>query len=363
MNTVFLRLDEFFILPGCRSVYDEIGRNRLMSQSFLYACKKGLCILFALCLLGAVMMIPGVSAASDRPLIVVTTFPIYDWVHQIAGDSVDLIMLLDSGVDLHSYQPTAQDILRIAQCDLFIYIGGESDKWVADALNASPNDSRRVLNLMEALGQRALAEETVEGMENEENGTEGEEEDEEEEKDEHIWLSLRNARMLTEAISNQLASLNPDQAALYTENETAYQVALDQLDSEYTAMISGAPFRSLLFGDRFPFRYLTEDYGLEYYAAFSGCSAETEASFNTIAFLAGKLSELHLPAVLTIEGTNHRIAETIVQASGGKDLTILTLNSLQSATSRDIDNGTDYLSVMKQNLEVLRQALYGTDKE
>ncbi len=333
-----------------------------MFQSVIYSRKKWFVIL-ALFLVGFAALIPAGSVASERPQVVVTTFPIYDWVYQIAGDSVDLVMLLDSGVDLHSFQPTAQDILRIAQCDLFIYIGGESDEWVADALIASPNASRSTLNLMEALGQLALTEETVEGMESEEHIGEHDLEEEEEEKDEHIWLSLRNARVLTKAISDQLALLNPEEAELYSKNESAYQDALDQLDADYSSMISGAPFHTLLFGDRFPFRYLTEDYGLEYYAAFSGCSAETEASFNTIAFLAGKLSELHLPAVLTIEGTNHRIAETIVQASGENNLVILTLNSLQSATSRDIDNGTDYLSVMKQNLEVLRQALYGTERE
>ncbi len=313
-------------------------------------CAFLLSVLFCLSLLPVA---PSASADSI-PSVVVTTFPIYDWVRSIAGDTVQLTLLLDSGVDLHSFQPTAQDIMRIADSDLFIYIGGESDDWVEEALSVSAAPERQALNLMEVLGSAALEEETVEGMQAEE------EEEEEGALDEHIWLSLRNARILTEAIAGKLSEINPGQSQTYADRLAAFTGELDRLDGDYAAMVAEAPCHTVLFGDRFPFRYLIEDYGLDYFAAFSGCSAETEASFATIAFLAGKLNELKLPAVLTIEGTNHRIAETIVQASASGNQPILVLDSMQGTTLEQALNGANYLEIMRGNLETLRLALGGS---
>ena len=286
--------------------------------------------------------------------IVTTTFPEYDWARNVLGDTegAEITLLLDEGVDMHSYQPTARDIVKISTCDLLIYGGGESDAWVQDALVEGADPDMVVISLLETIGDSAKAEETVEGMEAEdEKGEDGSE------YDEHVWLSLRNAAVLTGAIADSLARLDPDHAQAYRDNADAYNRELNALDEEYRAAVSGAKVRTLLFGDRFPFRYLTDDYGLDYYAAFAGCSAETEASFETIVFLSDKVDELELSAILTIEGTDHRIAETIRENTSSKDQQILVMDSMQSASSEEAERGVTYLSIMEQNLEVLKKAL------
>ena len=495
-------------------------------------------------LLLALLMLVGVLAGcekqkdtnkTDKLSIVTTIFPEYDWVREILGDKADnaeITMLLDNGVDLHSYQPTADDIVKISDCDLFIYVGGESDGWVDDALKNAANKNMKVINLLEVLGDSVKEEETVEGMQEEEhdhdhghdeeitkddikdrtlsdfagewkslypyllNGDLDEycehkaEEDEdssttkdtylekykaswqcdankitingnkitftytdgksvsaeytyagyqpklndegkissvryqfettstdapkyvqfndhghesgeaehfhiyfgndsfdalmdsktnpffvkdaltvdeildelmghehEEEKDEHVWLSLKNAEVLVNAISKSLQELDPDNKDTYSANSDAYIKKLSALDADYQAVVDGAAYKTVLFGDRFPFRYLVDDYGLSYYAAFVGCSAETEASFETVSFLAKKVDELNLPCVLTIEGAQHKIAETIVQNTTAKNQKILTMDSMQSTTSQDVKNGTTYLSIMEKNLSVLKEAL------
>ena len=472
---------------------------------------------------------------SNKLSIVTTIFPEYDWVKEILGDkaeSTDLTMLLSSGVDLHSYQPTADDIVKISDCDLFLYVGGESDGWVESVLKNAANRKMKAINLLEVLGDSVKTEEIVEGMQedghdhghsHDEQLTENDiedrtlsdfagawkslhpfllngdldkfcehraEEDEDssttkdtywekykaswqcdaekisingdtitftyadgktvsaeytyagyqpklndegkirsvryqfettsadapkyvqfndhghepgeaehfhiyfgndgfdalmsgktnpffvkdalsiedildelmghdhgEEKDEHVWLSLKNAETLVGAISDALQELDPDNKDTYAANAAAYIEKLSTLDGAYQSAVDGAAHKTVLFGDRFPFRYLVDDYGLGYYAAFVGCSAETEASFETISFLAKKVDELKLPCVLTIEGAQHKIAETIVQNTTSKNQKVLTMDSMQSTTSKDVKNGTTYLSVMEKNLSVLKEAL------
>lgn len=292
----------------------------------------------------------------DTLSIVTTIFPEYDWVQNILGDNpaeAEVTMLLDNGVDLHSYQPTADDILKISTCDLFIYVGGESDEWVDDALQEATNKDMIVINLLDSLGDMVKEEELVEGMEPEED----EEEEEEPEYDEHVWLSLKNASYLVNILSEAIQSIDAAHAEVYKSNAESYTEKLAALDDEYQSAVAEANVNTLLFGDRFPFRYLVDDYGLSYYAAFVGCSAETEASFETITFLAQKVDELSLHTVMTIEGTDHRIAETIVQNTQTKEQQILTMDSMQSTTSRDVQNGSTYLSIMEGNLDVLREAL------
>ena len=293
--------------------------------------------------------------AEEKPLKIVTTiFPIYDWVRQIIGEQdADVTMLMDSGVDLHNFQPTAQDILTIAQCDLFIFVGGESDEWTEDVLKTAQNESMTAINLLDALGDDVKEEEIVEGMEAEEE--EGEEE--EAESDEHVWLSLRNAEKLVKVIAETLAAIDAEKAEPYRANAESYIEKLQALDAQYAETVDTAAFKTLLFGDRFPFRYLADDYGLTYYAAFAGCSAETEASFQTILFLAQKLDELGLPAVLTIENPKTRIAETVVNATQNKNQKILSLNSMQGVTAQEVKDGAAYLSLMENNLIVLQDAL------
>lgn len=308
------------------------------------------------------------SGDSAQLNIVTTIFPEYDWVRQILGENsqAQVTLLAKDGVDMHSYQPSAADMRTIADCDLLIYVGGTSDAWVEEALANQANPNRKVLNLMEVLGDRVKTEELVEGMEPESHDHSHDHEEEEhdhdheevaEEADEHIWLSLKNAQILCKAIQEALAQLDPDHAADYQQNLDRYNAQLAQLDEAYQQAVDGAACKTLLFGDRFPFRYLVDDYGLEYYAAFAGCSAETEASFATVAFLAQKVDELQLPCVLTIDGAQHKIAQTVVDSTTQKNQQVLSLNSMQSVGSKQIEQGASYLSIMEENLQVLKQAL------
>ena len=321
--------------------------------------KKFTALLLTFVLLMTLVPVSGLAEETGKIQVVTTIFPIYDWVREVAGDtgSADITLLLDSGVDLHSFQPSAQDIMKVASCDLFIYVGGESDEWVEDALAEAVNPDMVVINLVEALGGNAKAEEIVEGMEaeEEEEGEEGEEE--EAEIDEHVWLSLRNAQAFVSAIAGALETLDAANAEAYKANAEAYGAKLAALDAAYAETVDTASVKTLLFGDRFPFRYLTDDYGLTYYAAFVGCSAETEASFQTVIFLAQKTDELQLPAVMTIEGKDHRIAETVISSTANKDQKLLTLDSMQGTTAEDVANGATYLKIMEDNLAVLKEAL------
>lgn len=322
--------------------------------------------------------VPSRNSEGTTLQIVTTIFPEYDWVREIIGDragNAQITMLLDNGTDLHSYQPTAEDILKISTCDLFIYVGGESDEWVEGALQEATNKDMQVINLLDVLGDQVKEEELVEGMQESEHEHDHEHEDEEHEHedgeehehdheheegpeyDEHVWLSLKNAQVLCGAIADALAELDPENAASYQGNLAAYCEKLSALDGQYQAAVDAAPLKTLLFGDRFPFRYLVDDYGLSYYAAFVGCSAETEASFETVAFLAAKVDELGLNTVCTIEKSDQKIAQTIVQTTQGKDQQIVAMDSMQSTTSQDVSNGASYLSIMEDNLEALTAAL------
>lgn len=300
----------------------------------------------------------------EKISVVCTIFPEYDWVREILGDKAgdaELTYLLDSGVDLHSFQPTADDILKISNCDLFIYVGGESDEWVDDALAETSNKDMKVINLMEVMGDKAKEEELKEGMEGEdehehEEGEEHEHEHEEEEVeyDEHVWLSLKNAKILCAEIERDLAAIDPENADTYKANLDAYTAKLDSLDNDIKTLVESAGDTTLIFGDRFPFRYFVDDYGIDYYAAFVGCSAETEASFETLAFLAGKTDELGCDTVYTIENSDEKIAQAIIDTTSSKDQKIASLNSVQSVSKQDIENGTTYLSLMQQNYETLK---------
>ncbi len=279
--------------------------------------------------------------------IVTTVFPLYDWTKNIIGETgdVSLTMLLDEGIDLHSYQPTAQDLLEIGSCDLFIYVGGESDQWVEDAFKNGMNRGAKTLNLLSIL-KNPLTEEEIPGAEAEE----------EEAYDEHVWLSLRNAEECCEAIKDALLSVDPEKKEIYQENCGRYREKLAELDGEFTEISETDDRKVLLFADRFPFLYFAKDYGYEYYAAFSGCSAESEAGFETIKFLSDKLNEYQLKSVFILEGASKKIAETVIAGSGKTDVTIRALNSIQTVTAQDVRNGADYLAMMKENLEVLKEA-------
>lgn len=320
------------------------------------------------------------SAKNDKLKVVTTIFPQYDWTREIMGDkasSAQLTLLVGNGVDLHSYQPSIQDIAKISTADIFIYVGGESDGWVKDALKNAANKNMKVISLMEVLGDKVKAEEIKEGMQAEEEEDHDEhdhdaedhdheaeghhhhhhDDDEEVEYDEHVWLSLRNAKILSAEIAEALSEKDPANAAVYKANFASYSAKLDALDKDYTAVVASASKKTILFGDRFPFRYLTDDYGLDYYAAFVGCSAETEASFETVVFLSKKVDELGLNSVLKIESGDGKIARTIVQNTKNKTASVLTLDSIQSTTLKQANAGTTYLKIMEENLKVLKEAL------
>lgn len=327
--------------------------------------KQGFLVLLLLILLAATAgcgaktePLPDTSGGGLK--IVCTIFPEYDWTRQILGDCPDdteLTLLMKNGSDLHSYQPTVWDMVKISDADLFLYVGGESDFWVDHALANAKNPNRIALNLMEILEDSVKEEEYVEGMQ-EARGQESED-DSETEYDEHIWLSLRNAGIVCEAIKDALCELDGENRETYEQNFADYSGKLQALDTEYTEVTTKAARPVLLFGDRFPFRYLADDYGLSCYAAFSGCSAETEASFETVTFLAQKADELHLPAVLSIDGSDQKIAWTIAGNTETKEQEVLVLDSMQSVSEQDIENGESYLSIMEKNLEVLKKALPG----
>ena len=327
--------------------------------------KKYIAVFAALLLLSA--LLPAPEAAAERELSIVTTiFPEYDWVMEILGENApnaEVTMLLDNGVDLHSYQPNVKDMVTLSTCDLFIYVGGESDSWVKDALAGATNKDMIVINLLEVLGENAKEELLVEGMEHsheeEEHHEEAHDEEDHEheaELDEHVWLSLRNASLFCLAIRDALITLDPENEELYRANTEGYLAELSRLDEAFAAAVAEGSRDTLLFGDRFPFRYLTDDYGLQYYAAFSGCSAETEASFETVIFLANKLDELGLHTVMTLEGSDGKLAQTIV-STAKSDADILCLDSMQSITKKDVQEGAKYLAIMEKNLQVLEQAL------
>ena len=299
----------------------------------------------------------GAQKPHDGVKVVAAIFPIYDWVREVAQDDVDvkLDMLLDNGADLHSYQPSAADIMDISDSDVFIYVGGESDKWVSDVIAQANNKDMIVLSLLDILGSSAKTEELKEGMQ---NGGENEKDAKDEpEYDEHVWLSLKNASLFVTGIAEALGKKDTQHAGAFKANAEAYIDKLTELDRQYQSAADSAETETLLFGDRFPFRYMVDDYGLDYYAAFSGCSAETGASFETIVFLADKVDELGLKAIMQTESSDGSIAKTIRDNTKTKDQEILTLDSMQSLTQKQVDSGETYLNIMQNNLEVLKKAL------
>ncbi len=295
--------------------------------------------------------------------IVTTIFPVYDWIREIVGENienVDLTLLLKNGVDLHSYQPSSEDLAAIADGDIFVYVGGDSDGWTADALKNESNPHRIAINLFEALGDSLKPLVMTEGMEDADHAHDADDDHDhhhEEEKEEHIWLSLPRAKAAVAAIAEELAKADPSHGKLYQSNAQEYETKLEALHEEYQKVASQGKTDTLVFADRFPFFYMADDYGLQYYGAFTGCSAESEASFETVALLAEKLNELDVNHVLTTEKRTHKIPETVIESTKAKNQNILAMNSLQSVTDKEIAEGLTYLEVMKSNLDILKAAL------
>lgn len=352
--------------------------NGMLRKEILMLCAM---MLFLVCSAGCAAGHEEAAVEDGKVQILCTTFPLYDWTRQVTagcGESIEVSLLMDQGADPHNYQPTTEDIIRISEADIVIYVGGESDLWMKDVGTSVPAERRgkqQYFNMMEVLGASLREEEYeehiehIEGMEliqeTDDGQVHGEVHAGEEgyadgvDYDEHIWLSVRNASVCVQAIAAAVMDKVPDQndSRTVAENAERYLAELESLDKQYENMVQEAPLNRVLVADRFPFLYLMKDYGLEYDAAFPGCSTETEASFETVIFLTGRLDEYDLPAVLIMEDGDRRIAETIIDNTAGKDQEILALNSMQSVTAAEIGQGVTYLSVMQENLATLRTAL------
>lgn len=303
--------------------------------------------------IGIVLFVTGCETnkkSNDKLSIVSTIFPGYDFARQIADKNADITMLLSPGMESHNYDPTPQDIIKIENADIFIYVGGESDEWVDDILDNVDTSKTKVIKMMDSVD--TLEEEVVEGMQ--EEAEEETSEEHEEEYDEHVWTSPKNAVKITKAISNAIIEKDAEHKDQYESNTTAYVEKLESLDSDFKEIVSNASRKEIIFGDRFPLRYFVEEYGLTYYAAFPGCSSDTEANASTIAFLIDKVKEDQIPVVFYIEMSNQKIAKTIAEETGAKTLEFHTAHNV---TKQEFNNGITYIDIMNNNIKVLKEAL------
>ncbi|HWP79293.1 MAG TPA: metal ABC transporter substrate-binding protein [Candidatus Acidoferrum sp.] len=289
--------------------------------------------------------------ADGRLSVVVTNFPEYDFVRQLTGDKADIVMLLKPGAESHSYEPTPQDILAIQQSDLFVYVGGESDAWVEGILESMDTGTMHLFKLMDCVD--LYEEELVEGMQAEEE-EEAAGEEEGPELDEHVWTSPVNAGKIVAALCDTLVTLPGADKEAFEANKTAYLEKLQQLDADFREVVSTAKRKEIIVGDRFPFRYFCEEYGLSYYAAFPGCATETEANPATVAFLIDKVKADGIPVVFHIELSNEQMANSIAEATGAKSA---LLNAVHNVTDADFKAGLGYLEFMNRNVEALKEAL------
>ena len=293
---------------------------------------------------------PAKPIKADGKINVTTViFPSFDFVRIIAGDKVNLAMLLPPGAESHSYEPSPRDIVTIKESDLFIYPGGESTKWVGRILESINNSSSKmkVLKLMDLV--HTVEEETVEGMEDDDDAGIPLA------FDEHVWTSPKNAKSIVASITKALCDLDPANADFFMQNAVDYSHNLDELDAAFRAIVEGAKRRTIVFGDRFPFRYFADAYGLKYFAAFPGCSSETEPSAATLAFLINKIKSEHIPVVFYLELSSQKMADTISEATGAKKL---LFHSCHNVTKKDFENGVSYLDLQKANADHLKEALW-----
>lgn len=293
----------------------------------------------------------GVVEQKDGISVVSTIFAPYDFIREITGDNAEITMLLPPGSESHSFEPTPQDIIKIQNSDVFIYVGGESDEWVGEVLESMDTSKMKIVTLMDCV--EVVEEEVVEGME-EEHEDEEEGDHEEVELDEHVWTSPKNAKRIVQKIADTLCQVDEANAKSYKEKTTGYLAKLDQLDEEFQGVVASADHKTLIFGDRFPFRYLADAYDLSYFAAFPGCSTETEASAATVAFLIDKVKAENIPAVFYVELSNAKMANTISEATGAK---VLLLHACHNITKAEFESGVSYIDLMKQNVENLKEAL------
>ena len=344
--------------------------NKLLKYTFMLLC----CFLLMGCL--------PLDKETDKKSIVCTTYAQYNWLQEIIGENnstFELTLLIKDGADLHSYQPTIQDLAKVSSADLFVYVGGESEQWVSDALKEAKNKNMLVVDMMDVLKERIKEEEHVEGMkeerghdhdeddaEHEEHEVEHEEDEADHEEhgqeethsvheiDEHVWTSPLNAVKIVEQIKEELCEIDSENAPDYEENAEAYIAQLKELDREFQDVVDHSKRKLMIFGDRFPFRYFAEAYGLDYYAAFSGCASDTEPSAATMAFLINKVQDENIKTVLKMELSNENIAKAIAEATNAD---VKEFYSCHNLTAEQFADGETYLSLMEKNVETLREVL------
>ena len=333
--------------------------------------KKIVSLLLSLCLpLGLAAC--GVSAAppaeDGRLTIVATDFPAYDFARAVCGEAGDVSLLLPPGTESHSYEPTPRNILDVQACDLFIYVGGESDTWVDTILESldTPVETLKMVDCVELLEEEPLEGMTVRGHDHDHGGDGHDDHDEDEdhdhghglgevvEADEHVWTSPVNAAAIVTAIGERAAALDPDNEAVYRANAADYEAEILTLDGEFRDFFATVADKTMVFGDRFPLRYFAEEYDLTCYAAFPGCSTQTEPSAATVAFLTETVKEQHLPAVYYIEFSNHLVADSIAEAAGAGTA---LFHSCHNVSRADLGAGATYVTLMEQNLNTLRNTM------
>lgn len=288
------------------------------------------------------------ESSADKINVVTTIFPQYDFTRQIAQDKAELTLLLSPGGETHTYEPTPKDIIKIEKSDLFIYVGGESDVWVDDILKNTDTSKTTVIKLMDC----------IEPIEEEEGDSHAEHDENEEghtvEYDEHVWTSPKNAISISRAISDALCKIDSANADMYKENEEKYISALTELDNRFADIVKNGNKDTVVFGDRFPFLYFTKEYGLKHYAAFPGCSSETEPSAATMAELINAVKNNDIPVVFYLEMSNQKVADSICESTNAKKL---QFHSCQTVTKDEFERGETYISLMQRNADNLEEAL------
>ncbi len=311
--------------------------------------KKLLKLIFIVIFISTVIL-TGCSKEPEKTkmTIISTSFPGYDFSRAIIkdNDNIEVKMLLKPGAEMHDFEPTPQDIKNIRNSDIFIYVGGDSDTWIEGILQDINKDKTKVIKLMDLVD--LVEEDIVEGMENHED------DEEEREYDEHVWTSPINAIEITNKLKEHIIKLDKDNAELYEKNAEDYINQLKDIDSEIRNIVENGKRKEIIFGDRFPIRYFADEYGLTYYAAFPGCSEQTEASAKTISFLINKVKEDKIPVVFQIELSNGKIAKAIAKETGTK---VLQYSTAHNISQKDFDAGVTYADIMKNNIEVLKEAL------
>lgn len=282
---------------------------------------------------------PNEKVETDKISVVTTIFPAYDIVREIAGDKVDLKMLLPFGGESHTYEPSLKDMVAVSECDAFIFVGGDIDPWSEGLLKASLNSERRRLSLLEIAGEEHLH-------------TEDEEHHDDE--DQHLWTSPKRVMEIAKVVSETLCDIDPENTEIYTKNRAAYLEKLNLLSSDFEALAKGSKGKTLVFADRFPFGYLCRDYGFEHLSALSGCSSDTEPTITAVNNLINKVKEEKIPAVLYTETADGNIAKTVMNAT---DCDKKLLHSCHSISEEEFSEGETYLSLMNKNLETLKEVL------